>query len=90
MLPERSLTRFLSLGLLSYLVWYIAYQYFLKDFTLLDEYLIHSMVLVSEWALRTMGFALYEVTSSDLRWQVGIANSVGMLEIGASLGHLDL
>ena len=43
---------------MSYLVWYIAYQYFLKDFTLLDEYLIHSMVLVSEWALRAMGFAL--------------------------------
>ena len=74
----------------SYLVWYIAYQYFLKDFTLLDEYLIHSMVLVSEWSLRALGFALYEVSSPDLRWQVGIANSVGMLEIGAPCDGLVL
>ena len=90
MLPERGLTRFLSLGLVSYLVWYISYQYFLKDFTLLDEYLIHSMVLVSEWTLRGLGFALYEVASPDLRWQVGIANSVGMLEIGAPCDGLVL
>ena len=48
MLLDRGLTKFLSLGLVSYLVWYIAYQYFLKDFTLLDEYLIHSMVVVTE------------------------------------------
>lgn len=90
MLLDRGLTKFLSLGLVSYLVWYIAYQYFLKDFTLLDEYLIHSMVVATEGALRAMGFALYEVTSPDLRWQVGIANSVGMLEIGAPCDGLVL
>ena len=32
MLLDRGLTKFLSLGLVSYLVWYIAYQYFLKDY----------------------------------------------------------
>ena len=36
----------------------LPYQYFLKDSTLLDEWLIHSMVLSVESVLRWMGFAL--------------------------------
>ena len=87
---DRGLVRFLGVGLVGYLLWYILYQYFLKDSTLLDEWLIHSMVLVSESVLRGLGFALYEVTTSDLRWQVGIANSVGLLEIGAPCDGLVL
>ena len=87
---DQGLVRFLGIGLVSYLLWYVLYAYFLKDQTLVDEYLIHSMVGVSEWALRAMGFALYEVASDELRWQVGIANSVGMLEIGAACDGLVL
>ena len=87
---SRGLIRFLAIGLLSYLLWFIAYEYFLKDSSLIDEYLIHSMVLVSEWVLRGLGFALYEISSADFRWQLGIANSVSLLEIGASCDGLVL
>ncbi len=87
---QGSLLRFLGFGLVGYLLWYVAYQYFLKDSTLLDEWLIHSMVLSVESVLRWMGFALYEVSTADFRWQLGIANSVGMLEIGAPCDGLVL
>ena len=87
---DKSLLRFLGGGLLGYLAWYILYQYWLKDQTLLDEYLIHSMVLVCESVLRGLGFALYEVNEVGLRWQLGIANSVGLLEIGAPCDGLVL
>ena len=87
---DRSLIRFLGIGLGIYLLWYICYAYFLKDYTLLDEYLIHSMVGVSEWVLRGLGFALYEIGSNGLRWQLGIANSPGLLEIGEACDGLVL
>ena len=87
---QGSLLRFLGFGLVGYLLWYLTYQYFLKDNTLLDEWLIHSMVLSVESVLRWMGFALYEVSTADFRWQLGIANSVGMLEIGAPCDGLVL
>ena len=87
---ERDLARFLGLGFLGYLVWYVAYQYFLKEQTLLDEYLIHSMVVSSEWVLRNLGYALYEMQTTELRWQIGIADSVGLLHIGAPCDGLVL
>ena len=87
---DRDLIRFLGVGFLGYLIWYVAYQYFLKDQTMMDEYLIHSMVVASESVLRFMGYGLYEVTSSELRWQIGIADSVGLLQIGAPCDGLVL
>lgn len=87
---DRGLLKFMAVGLVTYLLWYVAYQYFLKDSTLLDEYLIHSMVLVSESVIRVLGYPLYEVATSELRWQLGIANSVGMLQIGAPCDGLVL
>ncbi len=87
---NRDLTRFLGFGFVGYLAWYVLYQYFLKDQTQLDEYLIHSLVVSSEAVLRLLGFALYEVTSPDLRWQIGIADSVGLLQVGAPCDGLVL
>lgn len=87
---DKGLIRFLGLGLSGYLVWYILYAYWLKSFTHLDEALIHSMVWVSETVLRALGFALYEISSDSWRWQVGIANSVGLLEIGEACDGLVL
>ena len=87
---DKGLIRFLGGGLSAYLVWYVLYAYWLKDSTMLDEYLIHSMVLVAEWCLRGLGFDLYEVVSQGLRWQLGIANSPGLLEIGAACDGLVL
>ena len=87
---DRNLTRFLGLGFVGYLLWYVAYQYFLKDQTLMDEYLIHSMVVSSEWMLRLLGYPLYEMSTSELRWQIGIADSVGLLHIGAPCDGLVL
>lgn len=87
---DKSLLRFIGVGLVGYIVWYSLYQYWLKDHTLLDEYLIHGMVLTCEWVLRGVGFALYEVSSADFRWQIGIANSEVMLQIGAPCDGLVL
>ena len=87
---QSGLLRFLSVGLVGYLLWYVLYQYFLKDNTLIDEWLIHSMVLSVESVLRAMGFVLYEVASNDFRWQVGIDQSVGLLEVGAPCDGLVL
>ena len=55
---DKSLLRFIGVGLVGYIVWYSLYQYWLKDHTLLDEYLIHGMVLTCEWVQRGVGFAL--------------------------------
>ena len=82
--------RFLTFGLTGYLIWFIAYQYFFKDSTLIDEWLIHSMVLSVESALKLLGFSLYEVTTTDFRWQLGIDQSVGMLKVGAPCDGLVL
>ena len=87
---DRNLIRFLAVGLVAYLMWSGLYEYVLKPNTLLDEYLIHSMVLCSEGVLRVLGYALYEVNSDGLRWQLGIANSVGMLQVGAPCDGLAL
>jgi exosortase family protein XrtF len=84
------LLRFLSLGFAGYLLWYILYQYFLKNETLLDEWLIHSMVLSVEWFLRMLGYPLYELAGGGFRWQLGIAQSVGLLEIGDACDGLVL
>ena len=87
---DKDLTRFLGLGFAGYLIWYVLYEYFLKEYTLLDEYLIHSMVVSSEWALRALGYGLYEMNSTGLRWQIGIADSVGLLQVGAPCDGLVL
>lgn len=87
---NRELVRFISIGFLGYLSWYVVYQYYLKEHTLLDEYLIHSMVLSAEWVLERLGFALYELNSVELRWQIGIADSIGLLQIGAPCDGLVL
>ncbi len=87
---ERDLTRFLGIGFLGYLFWYVAYQYFLKDQTMMDEYLIHSMVVSAESVLRWLGYGLYEINTTELRWQIGIADSLGMLQIGAPCDGLVL
>lgn len=87
---DRNLTKFLGLGFSGYLIWYVLYEYFLKEQTYLDEYLIHSMVISAEWALRTLGYQLYEMNTSGLRWQIGIADSVGLLQVGAPCDGLVL
>lgn len=87
---DKGLFRFLGVGFLGYLTWYVLYAYWLRDSTMLDEVLIHSMVLVSEWVLEGVGYELYRVVTSDWRWQLGIANSVGMLEIGDACDGLVL
>ena len=87
---DRGLVRFFTVGLISYLAWYVGYAYFLKDYTLVDEYLIHSMVACSEWCLKAMGYVLYDVSSTELRWQLGIANSPGLLQIGEACDGLVL
>ncbi len=87
---DRDIVRFLGLGFVGYLAWYVVYQYVLKDQTLVDDYLIHSMVVSSECALRLLGYGLYEVNTPELRWQIGIADSVGLLQIGAPCDGLVL
>lgn len=87
---ERGLLRFLGIGLGGYLLWYVLYEYYLKGSTLLDEYLIHSMVETCEWSLRLLGYELYEFGTDALRWQLGIAGSEGVLQVGAPCDGLVL
>lgn len=87
---DRSLLKFFGAGLISYILWYSVYEYWLKTNTQLDDYLIHSVVLTCEWFLRALGYALYEVNGSGFRWQIGIANSEVLLQVGAPCDGLIL
>jgi exosortase family protein XrtF len=79
--PE--LVRFIAVGLLGYVAWYAAYAYWLRPGTLLDEYVIHSMVLSCEWATTAMGWEVWPPAEDGLRHTLGIAGT-GRLGIGDS------
>ena len=49
------LFRFLGVGFLGYLAWHLAYTFDLRDHTLMDEYVIHNLVV----GVATVHFANY-------------------------------
>ena len=62
---------FLGVGFLGYLLWYILINIFSRIQTLVDEWLIHSMVLSVEWSC-VHGLPLYEVSTADFDGSLGL------------------
>lgn len=74
--PE--LVRFVVVGLLGYVAWYSTYTYFLRPSTLLDEYVIHSLILSSEWLMDLTGWQVLPPETTGLRRNIGIAGAGGV------------
>ncbi|MDA0728153.1 MAG: archaeosortase/exosortase family protein [Bacteroidetes bacterium] len=73
------LARFTVVGVLGYVVWYACYSYWLRPGTLLDEYVIHSMVLSSEWVMTTLGWDALPPAQEGLRHSLGMAGTGGVI-----------
>lgn len=77
--------RFLAFGFGGYIAWHLTYEEFLKPSTLLDEYVQHYVIVVSESILRFVGYemnAYFELYDGDFRSHVGIMGAAGV-EVGA-------
>ncbi len=71
-LKDNPLLRFLLLGGLSYLSWYVAYEFWLRPDTSLDEWVIVWIVQGSEWILELSGYALTQFEAAPWMNRVGI------------------
>lgn len=74
--PE--LVRFAVVGLLGYVAWHTTYSYYLRPTTMLDEYVIHSMVTTSEWIMGATGWEVLPPSGPGLRNTIGIINAGGV------------
>jgi exosortase family protein XrtF len=76
--------RFIGMATGLYLVWYFAYEYYVKPSTLFDDYVIDSLVRWGERLLTFFGYTISDYTALDgpLRSHLGIAGSKGV-SIGA-------
>ncbi len=79
---QNPFSRFLILSSILYLSWYFTYEFYLKDQTLLNEYVIDHIVRSSEAILRFMGYDLNYYDDGNLRVRLGILGSGGVV-IGA-------
>lgn len=79
---QNPFSRFLILSSILYLSWYFTYEFYLKDHTLLNEYVIDHIVRSSESILRFMGYELNYYDDGNLRVRLGILGSGGVV-IGA-------
>lgn len=69
-----SLTRFHLVGFLGYLAWHLTYTFVLRDFTLLDEYVIQSLVWMSEASMSALGWELLDFAEpGQFRNRIGLA-----------------
>lgn len=75
-------SRFLFISTALYLGWYFSYEFYLKENTLLNEYVIDNIVKSSEWILRKMGYALNVYDDGAFRVRLGVLGSGGVI-IGA-------
>ena len=72
------LVRFTIVGIFGYVVWYATYAYWLRPNTLLDEVVIHSMVLAGEWVMTSTGWEVIPPAQAGLRSSFGVAGSGGV------------
>lgn len=78
------LTRFLLMGFLGYLSWHLLYTFVLRDQTLLDEYVIQSLVLMSEFTMKALGWEVLELFEPGVfRNRLGLAGGEGLV-VGTS------
>lgn len=71
--------RFILVGTGLYLSWYLLYEYYLNPHTNLDEYIINSLVNISEWVLRFFGYDIISYEEQLFRNRIGIAGTLGVL-----------
>jgi exosortase family protein XrtF len=76
------LVRFLGLGTGLYIVWYVLYEFWLKDHTGLDEWMVRNLIWWTDNILLLFGFELWTDVNDVVGNYVGIANG-HPLEVGA-------
>ena len=76
--------RFLLFASVLYLGWYGAYEFYLKEKTHIDLYVIDNLVFLAEGMLRAIGFDLVDFSQIDGQWRnhMAIVNTPGVT-IGA-------
>ena len=72
------LVRFVLVGLIGYVAWYTAYSAWLRPATLLDEWVIHSMVVATEGFMDAIGWEVLPAMETGLRHRVGVAGTPGV------------
>lgn len=78
------LTRFLLVGFLGYLAWHLTYTFYLRDHSLLDEYVIQSLVWMSENTMAALGWEVLELFEpGSFRNRLGLAGGAGLV-VGTS------
>lgn len=76
------LVRFLGLGTGLYIIWYVLYEFWLKDHTGLDEWMVRNLIWWTDNILLLFGFELWTDVNDVVGNYVGIANG-HPLEVGA-------
>lgn len=84
------LFRFLSVGFLGYIAWHLTYTFYLRDHTLLDEYVIHNLVVMSEWTMHRLGWEVLDLFSAGVfRNRLGLVGGQGLV-VGVSCDGMAL
>jgi exosortase family protein XrtF len=90
LLKRNPVLRFLLLGTLAYLAWYIAYEFWLKPNSVLDEWVIQRIVNGTRFVLNILGYTLLEpLQTTGFENRVGIHGSSGVI-VGAPCDGLVL
>ncbi len=83
------LVRFVGGGGALFFLWYFLYELYLRDNTLLDEWVIRSLVRISSFILEALGYSLHTYPVSDWPSQLAIEGAPGV-RIGAACDGLVL
>lgn len=75
-------TRFLFVSTSLYLVWYFFYEFYLKENTLINEYVIDNLVFLGENLLQIFGYVTTPYNDGVFRVHFGVLGSSGVT-IGA-------
>jgi exosortase family protein XrtF len=75
-------TRFLFLSTFLYLIWYFLYEFYLKENTYINEYVIDSLVNLGEGLLHLLGYETTPYSDGRFRQHFGIFGTNGVT-IGA-------
>lgn len=90
LLKRNPVLRFLLLGTLAYLAWYITYEFWLKPSSQLDEWVIQRIVNGTRITLSALGYELLEsISNTGFENRVGILGSSGVI-VGAPCDGLVL
>ncbi len=74
---NNDLLKFIFSVLACYLIGLVVYESFLLPKTKMDEYLIHALVVISEWVIQSLGYVTLSHQTA-LFYTIQIENSVGV------------